>query len=291
MKIVVTGAGGFLGTEILRQLSQCKNIMVFAFTFEFERARGTFVHSDNIISVDNSEATTFDYSGIDVLLNCAFPRNVDDASFAVGLDFIQQVFTKASADHVKTLVNISSQSVYSQKRLDPANEMDPIVLESKYAVGKYGVELLANSLFKNIRHTNLRMSSLIGVGFNQRIVNKFVMKVVAGEQITISGGKQLFGFMDVRDAAAGIIKIMLNKNSVWEEAYNLGTNKAYSLLEIARETRDYGIESGYTCPEIIVTDDNLWQNSSLICNRFYEEFSWNPKYPLIETIKAIYGSL
>lgn len=291
MKIAITGAGGFLGTELLRQLSQNQDVTVFAFTFDFERARDTFVHSDHIIPVDNSEASTFDYSEVDVLLNCAFPRNVEDESFAAGLDFIQQVFMKAARDHVKAVVNISSQSVYSQKRLESADETAPIILESKYAVGKYGVELLVNSLFQDVRHTNLRMASLIGAGFNQRIVNKFAMKVAAGEQITLTGGKQLFGFMDVRDAASGIIKVMLNKSATWDEAYNLGTNKACSLLEIAKSTRDYGIECGYSCPEIIVVKDDAWQNSAIICDRFCEKFEWNPQYPLIETIKEIYKSL
>lgn len=291
MKIAITGAGGFLGTEILTQLSSEKDILVYAFTFDFERARTTFVRSDNIIPVDNCEVTAFDYSDIDVLLNCTFPRNVGDASFAGGLDFIQKVFLKASADRVKSVVNISSQSVYSQKRKNPADEKEPIILESKYAVGKYASELLTNSLFQNCRHTNLRMASLIGAGFPQRITNKFASKVIAGEQITITGGQQLFGFLDVRDAAGGIIRAAKSIGE-WKEVYNLGTDKYYSLEEIARSAVEEGIKAGYNSTEIILEkNDDLWQNSSLICNRFYKDFDWNPHYMLEDTMVAIYRSL
>ena len=36
MKIAITGAGGFLGTELLRQLTTREDAEVYAFTFDFE---------------------------------------------------------------------------------------------------------------------------------------------------------------------------------------------------------------------------------------------------------------
>lgn len=291
MKIAITGAGGFLGTEILRQLSTYSDITIYAFVFEYEKQRPTFVLADNIVVVDNSMAGTFDYSDIDVLLNCAFPRNTDDASFAIGLDFINEVFYKASSDYVNAVVNISSQSVYSQKRLHPADETTPIVLETKYAVGKYSTELWVNSLFKNVRHTNLRLSSLIGAGFNQRLTNKFASKVIAGEQITITGGRQQFGFMDVRDAADGIIHLLCSPEQKWHEQYNFGTNEKYTLEELARNVYEVGKDLGYQAPEIVILEDDTWQNSSVICDRFYKDFNWHPRYELKDTLTWIYQNM
>ena len=63
---------------------------------------------------------------------------------------------------------------------DAADEQTPAVLESKYAVGKYWSELFVNTLFQGIRHTNLRMASLIGAGFDQRITNKFAKSNIVG---------------------------------------------------------------------------------------------------------------
>lgn len=291
MKIAITGAGGFLGTEILRQLSVNENILIYAFTFEFERQRTTFIKSENIIPVDNSEAGSFDFSDVDILLNCAFPRNVDDASFAAGLDYIQTILMKAVADGVGAVVNISSQSVYSQKRTEKADESSPIVLESKYAVGKYASELLVNSICAAVSHTNLRMASLIGVGFNQRITNKFAEMVKNGAQITITGGSQLFGFLDVRDAASAIIALMMADPVNWKEVYNLGTNSAYSLREIAEEAITVGKKMGYTAPELIVNESDDWQNSSLDCSLFHTDFAWQPEYSISATMESLFEAI
>ena len=290
MKIAITGAGGFLGTELLRQLAVRKEITVYAFTFDFERNRETYIKADNIVSVDNSEAENFDYSGIDVLINCAFPRNVSDETFAQGLDFVQKVIEKAVKDKVGSVINISSQSVYSQIRTVSADENSPAVLESKYAVGKYCTELFVNTVCRNIRHTNLRMASLIGVGFNQRITNQFANKVVNGEEITITGGNQLFGFLDVRDAVDGIITVALSQCE-WSEVYNLGTDTAYTLIEVAEEVVKTGREYGYSTCSPIVEGEGKWHNSAIDCDKFFRDFNWKNSYVLHDTVNEIFKAL
>ncbi|MBP3268748.1 MAG: NAD(P)-dependent oxidoreductase [Ruminococcus sp.] len=288
MIIAITGAGGFLGTELLKQLSENKDVTVYAFTFESERNRSGFIKADNIIDVDNSEAYAFDYSKIDVLINCAFPRNVEGAGFSQGLDFIQKVIEKAAKDKVGSVINISSQSVYDQSRETPADENTEIILGTKYAVGKYCSELFVNSVCRSIRHTNLRMASLIGAGFDQRITNKFVKQIMDGQQLTVLGGEQRFGYLDVRDAASGIIAVALSDGD-WDEVYNLGTESSYTLCQVAENAILAGREFGYEASDPIIKEDinNSKQNSSLICSCFYERFSWKPDHELADTMREI----
>ena len=134
------------------------------------------------------------------------------------------------------------------------------------------------------------MASLIGAGFNQRITNQFAMKIRAGEQITLTGGDQLFGFLDVRDAAAGILTVAYSEGA-WDEAYNLGTDAAYTLLDIANTAHSVGAECGFTAPEPIVTGAGEWQNSAILCGRLYDRFGWKPSYALRDTVESIYAAL
>ena len=292
MKIAITGAGGFLGTELLKQLSEKKDITVYAFTFDFERERRTHIKSENIIDIDNSEAHAFDYSEVDVLINCAYPRNVEGTGFSEGLVFIQKVIEKAANDNVGSVINISSQSVYDQSRTQPADENAEIVLGTKYAVGKYFSELFVNSVCRNIRHTNLRMASLIGAGFDQRITNKFASKIINGEQLTVLGGEQRFGYLDVRDAASGIISVALSEGD-WDEVYNLGNDGSYTLQEIAQAAVEVGRELGYDAKDVIVAanESGSFQNSSLICQKFNSNYSWKNEYDLKKSMIDIYTKL
>lgn len=290
MHIAITGAGGFLGSELLRQLAGRADVRVTAFTFDFERERDTFVTAENISNVDNADAAAFDFSDTDVLIQCAFPRNVNDESFSKGLDFLQLVVEKAAKDRAGAVINISSQSVYSQKRSEAADESAATVLESRYAVGKYCSELFVNSVCREIRHTNLRMASLIGAGFNQRLTNRFAAVVMKGEQISLTGGDQLFGFLDVRDAASAIITAALSEGP-WDEVYNLGTNAAYTLLQLAETAVSIGKECGYSAPQPVVTGEGEWQNSALLCDAFSARFGWKPAYALNDTMKEIFAAL
>lgn len=289
MIIAITGAGGFLGTELLRRLSEKKDITVYAFTFDFERERSTYIKADNIMTFDNSDAAGFDFSSVDVLINCAFPRNVEGAGFSKGLDFISSVIEKAAHDRVGSVINISSQSVYSQSRTEAADENAEINLESKYAVGKYWSELFVNSVCRDIRHTNLRMASLIGAGFDQRITNKFAAKIINGEQLTVLGGEQRFGYLDVRDAASGIISVALSEGD-WDEVYNLGNDGSYTLQEIAQAAVEVGRELGYEVKDPVVNEntDDKKQNSALDCESFEKRFAWEAQFGILDTLTDIF---
>lgn len=169
------------------------------------------------------------------IINCAFPRNTDGANVAIGLEYINSLFCAAKDYHSRAVINISSQSVYSQKRTHMADENTSLCLESEYAIGKYATELMLNSICRDLPHTNLRMSSLIGPYFNQRITNRLIDSIISEKRAIVSINKRRFGFMDVRDASDAILSLIGISPMVWKGVYCVGTGQGYSLMEIADE--------------------------------------------------------
>lgn len=281
-RIVITGAGGFLGSHIIETLRREDGFEVVPVTSQVNRY-------PELHSVATDELSKIDWSGVDVLLQLAFPRNPSDGEqMAKGMAFISSVLHQAVQGGVHSVINISSQSVYSSKRQKPAVEETPVDLDSKYAVGKYASELLTNTLCSAIPHTNLRLASLIGPGFNQRITNKFVDQVLAGQDLHISGGHQRFGFMDVADAASGIAAILKGDPKIWQEVYNFGTNEHYTLSEIAKMVCDiHNSNSKDKCCVFLTAEENV-QSSALCCDRFMQDFEWHPRSSLQESLKRIY---
>lgn len=286
-KIVITGAGGFLGTALLQRLAAQADVEVTAFTFDFERERETFVRAENIVPLDNSEAADFDYSQTDVLINCAFPRNAESAVIANGLSFIADVIRKAAADKIGSLINISSQSVYNPMREKPASEEDALYLETKYAVGKYASELLTNTLCADIPHTNIRMASLIGPAFDQRVTNKMVTAALETGKLRIVDNQQYFGYIDIEDAVSGILSLLTIPASGWHAVYNLGDTRTYTLKDIAETIVSvFRSEQGKQIEIEVAADDKIL-NSALDGALLRNHTGFAPGITLEESISRI----
>ncbi len=288
MKIALTGAGGFLGRALLQEISKISDISAVAFTSKKEKLHAAFLDFKNITIADNRDIVNFCFQNIDILINCAFPMSAKGEEMASGLQFINTVLCTAVDSGVGSVINISSQSVYSQKRKEAADESTPPVLENEYAIGKYASELLTNSICREIPHSNLRLASLIGTDLDRRVVNKFIKQILSRQQIKIIGGSQRFGYLDVRDAAKGITKMLKVPAKKWDSVYNLGQNKAYTLLEIAECAKDVASEYGIVSDDIYIEDSDIWQNSEIDCSLFFNTFNWKPEYTLKDSTRDIF---
>lgn len=236
MRIIITGAGGFLGKNLIQGLAGCSHIQICAITSQVEILKKQFGQVKNMEfwSAEILSSAECSLSKEDILINCAFPRRSDGEYLAQGLDYIFNILRTAVQKGIGGVINISSQSVYSQKRESAAVEEETSVeLESMYAAGKYAAELLTAAICSEIAYTNIRMASLIGPGFDQRVTNRLVDCALKNGEITIQTGSEKFGFLDVEDAVSGILSLLRRPFSSWRPVYNLGGAGAYSLLDIA----------------------------------------------------------
>lgn len=283
-KIIVSGASGFLGTNLIK-CALAAGIEAVAVTSKSSVQSG-------IATVDTEDYLLNGYpcGPEDVFINCLFPTNADGYKMANGLEKIYRMIIKAYECGIGTFINISSQSVYASKRLVPAKEGDSLCLETPYAVGKFSSEAFVNQVFWDRPHTNIRMASLLGVGYDQRIVNRMIDQALRGECLKVIGGMQRYGFLDVRDAAAGLVKLAMSNPKSWKENYNLGRNESYTLVDIVeciveQMKQNTGMDILYTISEGY--DD---RNSSIDTTLFMQEFEWKPEIGISETIAAIIKS-
>ena len=280
--ILVSGAGGFLGTELMNHLLQNTNVRTFALSRQRERLEKQFG------SHQTFELATEIPRGIDVFINCVFPANANGMQLACGLDYIANLYQEAREQAVGAVINISTQSIYCQSKQEQATEESPPDLGTKYAVGKYAVEKLTNVAFRDLPHTNLRMASLIGPNSDGRISNRFVKQVMAGKDLHIVADSQVFGFLDVRDAASGIAKYALTEPDKWEEILNLSSGRFYSLREIAECVVRVGMEFGFRSSVVIGEETGDTRNSMLDGSRLEKLLDWKAEIPLEQTVRDAY---
>ena len=181
--IAVTGATGCVGKELVTQLLlQGKSVL--AFSSDEEQLCNYLVghganNTDQLVVVGRNDFDALAEQPIDLLINCAFPRSDEGKPLAAGMQYAQSLFEAARDARVGGVINISSQSVYSQTREHQATESEPICPDGKYAVAKYAVEMIADLVLQDVPHTNIRLASLFGSAFGQRFVNFFVKQMIA----------------------------------------------------------------------------------------------------------------
>ncbi len=290
-KIVITGASGFLGSHLVERLKEAEPYKVYALSSKPGQLKER-IGGENIeyVHKDTMDAEMFKDS---IIVNCAFPRNSTGTGTADGLKYIQRVFETAVESEAFAIINISSQSVYSQQRTEAATEETPVCLESPYAVGKYAVELMLESICKGrgTAYTNLRLASLIGPGFDQRIVNRFVKQALETGELTVKRNRQRFGFFDVEDAINGVISILGSDEKKWKSIYNLGGINAYTLVEIAETVRNVLSETNGVQISVEIVDGEEVLSSDLNCALFYREFDFTPQFSLLDSVNKISNRL
>lgn len=297
-QIVLTGAGGFLGAHLLARLVEdgwsvsaisSKTLPELLERAGLDEGCASCIRA---VAPSDTEALARALKSADVLINAAFPRNAQPEAAAKGMAFIARVFELASKVPALAAINISSQSVYSQYRTAPATEAMPLCLESQYAAEKYASELLCEAYCSALPHTNIRLASLIGPSFNQRVVNKLAQTALQSGALQIQGGNQIFDLMDVRDAASALAVLAASDASTWKPIYNLGSGHPASLKDIAcmvaHEVEAQQMAGGACKVEIEPPGQNAKVlNTSLDATCFMSNLDWAPALSLNDSVCAI----
>ncbi|MDD2323778.1 MAG: NAD(P)-dependent oxidoreductase [Bacteroidales bacterium] len=289
-RIIITGASGVLGSELIKQLKECNQYEIFGLTSSKELVKKkvsgvSYFDAENLSPNNTSEIFKSD----SIVVHCAFSREEDGEELAKSLSFAKLIFTISSKSGC-SVINISSRSIYGQKYQPPWTEDSTPVPDTLYAMAKYSSELLLESICStnNCDFTSLRLAGLISPKLEKRLINRFIDQVLEGKDIVISGGEQQFAYLDVRDAAQGIIAITQIDPSKWNTIYNLGNIVSYNIMEIAESVVQVAKDIGFPNPQIDFSKAEITLFAEINSTQFFSDANWLPKYNLESIVRTLF---
>ncbi len=250
-KYLVTGAAGFIGSNLAHSLLQRgedvrgldnfshgrpENIAGILSRFEFLRA-----------DVTDFKAVCSACDGVDFVLHQAalgsVPRSLDDplATNHANIVGTLTVLEAARKTGVKRVVYASSSSVYGDTPTLPKTESMPANPISPYAVSKYAGELYAQTFYRSmgLETVSLRYFNVFGPRQHPSsqyaaVIPKFIRLMFAGEQPEMFGdGTQTRDFTFVENVvSANLLACRAPAGKVCGRTFNIAAGRQFSLNQL-----------------------------------------------------------
>ena len=261
MKILVTGGLGFIGHNVVARLEAQGHDVVITDTQStygivapeeiqyLISERRKKIRTDRIYGIDMSDRAGIDWlvrhHGPDRIIHLAsFPRQkVVNANAPAGSRVMSEgllnLLEAAVANSVSRFVYASSSMIYG----DFQHARDSGIDES-YAcrpLGQYGIMKLAGewlvrdyTVRTGMAHTIVRPSAVYGpLDVEDRVISKFLIRAMRGEEIQVCGANELLDFTYVGDTADGIVASAQSDQSA-NRTYNITRGHSRTLLEAAQ---------------------------------------------------------
>jgi len=251
MKILLTGAAGFLGSHLTSRLLHEGHEVIGIddlSTGSIKNLTQALTHP--LFKFIEHDVRVPYKAEIDAILNFACPASPKNYQ----LDPVRTIETNflgiinmlhLAKEQGARIVQASTSEVYGDPTVSPQPEtywgnVNPIGIRSCYDEGKRAAETLCFD-YKRQYGTDSRVLRIFNTyGPNMsigdgRVVSNFIVQALAGDPITIYGdGSQTRSFCFVSDLVDGIYKLLVLGETV-NTPINLGNPTEFSMLELAEK--------------------------------------------------------
>jgi len=250
MKILLTGAAGFLGSHISKKLID-NNHEVIGLD---DLSTGSIKNIEQLINHPEYSFVEHDVripyqAKVDAILNFACPASPinyqKDPVRTIETNFLGMINMLHLANETGArIIQASTSEIYGDPTQSPQKEsywgnVNPIGIRSCYDEGKRAAETLCFDYRRqhNLDTRVIRIFNTYGPNMaigDGRVVSNFIVQALRNEPINIYGdGKQTRSFCYVSDLVEGIYKLVrLDKNP--GTPINLGNPNEFTILELAK---------------------------------------------------------
>ena len=301
-KVIVTGAGGYIGTQLIGDLLKAGNQVLGIDRYFFGMEPISKFKDDKnfqFLKKDIRDLKASDLEGWDVACDLACLSNdpageIDpDLTYKINRDGRIHVAKIAKEAGVSKYIISSSCSVYGQGTELSLDEKSPTNPISVYAKSTLEAEQQNLTLVDgNFSVTSLRNATVFGLSTRMRfdlVVNLMTLTAFQKKRIIVmGGGLQWRPLVHVSDVAKSFIKVIESDiKTVSGEIFNVGLNN-FQIKNLAFMVRD---QLPFPVEIEIAPDDADKRDYNVIFNKMNKVLDFTPSVNIQDGVQEIYIAL
>lgn len=300
MKILVTGAGGFIGSHLCEELVEQGHNVRALIRYNSRNNWGWLESSPLIGSMEIVTGDVRDYDSVKkclqevdlvfhlaALIGIPYSYISPLAYIKTNLEGTYNICQAAAELSIKKVVVTSTSEVYGTARYVPIDEGHPLQAQSPYAATKIAADQLALSYYRSfgLPVAVARPFNTYGPRQSTRAVVPTIITQILGEEKTVRLGSitPTRDLNFVRDTVKGIISVGLSENCVGE-IVNLGCGSEISIGNLVKLIENISgikteikIDTPRIRPEASEVERLLCDNKKVVALT-----GWKPQFTLEE---------
>tara|TARA_B100000212_G_C27322617_1_gene510869 strand:- start:63 stop:977 length:915 start_codon:yes stop_codon:yes gene_type:complete len=293
MKVCVTGATGYLGNNLIKELIN-RDIKVLSI-IRNKYKRYEYISDFLITDLCNKEKLLLKLKEFepDVIVHCAahIPKDTNKEEEFLSLQnniiATKNLLSIMEEIGTKHLIFSSTISIYTGNKISlnsfPFNEKSIIDPEGFYGRDKLKAEQLCiNWSLKEINRKCdiLRFSGIHGGGRKDGVIYNFINKFLISETVFIPSPYSRYSILSINDAVQAILLLLLGREKfIKNQTFNIAGNEDIELIEIAKKIKELTKSKS-----IIELGDKKLEVRSMDIRKAKKKIGFNP-LPLDNWIK------
>jgi dTDP-glucose 4,6-dehydratase len=249
VRVLVTGAGGFIGSHLAERLVQLGARTRALVRYRSNGSRGWLSQSPHAEEIEvlagdvcdrDSLARAMD--GVEVVFHLAafiaipYSYQVQHSFVRTNVEGTLNALQAARGAGVKRFIHTSTSEVYGTARYVPIDEAHPLQTQSPYAATKAGADKLVESFGKSfdLPVVTLRPFNTYGPRQSERaIVPTIIAQCLAGRRLRLGDLRPTRDMNYVSDTVEGFVRAAVSDRAVGR-TINLGSGREISIGDLAR---------------------------------------------------------